>query len=141
MIYLDFEQDENGNLKNSGDGTVTIDNKHKAFIDTEFEDWGFKIKGIPPETRQLDGYRKDCMSKKGRLNSMAYNEKIWMNHVVGWEMNDKNKKDIPFNEANKKFFRQKLPGFTTAIAQLLVDGYVQDKEDVEKNSSTSGNGD
>ncbi len=136
-VYLDFEQNEDGSLKEAGE--VTIDNKHRVFSGTEYEDMKFLITGTPPTRSQLKAYRKDATSKKGRLDPDAYNTAIWMGHVTGWMLQGKDKKDIPFSEGNKKFLVEKLPGFTTAIAQCLIDGQV--KEDIEeKNLSTSGDG-
>jgi len=119
---------------------IWIDGSHRVFEKTEFEGLKFKAKIKPLTRTEFRRVRRESQTARGIDNDMIM-PKIFLTHVIDWELKDANGELIPFSEENKKLICETFPNFANLIVMACMDSNIKIcSEDEIKNSLTSGTG-
>ncbi len=132
-LLLDFNQQ----------GGIWIDNNHKVFEKTEFENLAFRFLIKPLTRTELRKIRKNTQGSKGLDQDMIF-PKIFQERVLDWELKAADGQMIPCTDENKKRISELFTNLSNLVAVACLDANINTSvidEDELKNSLTSGSGD
>ena len=112
--------------------SITIDNNHTVFEDSDFQEFKFSITLTQPTKTQFRNYRKQCTNRKGVVDDQKLTTILWDNHVIGWTgLVDEYEKEIKFSEENKKVLDEQCFLFVSRVTSVCLTD-ISKSEDIKK---------